>query len=335
MNEVKTSQEVIMKEAKTRKESIVSKANYLSNRQTSICGGMKGILTFLMAFVLFGFSSCSSCKSRENEPVPVDKAETDDPSTTLAQSDTTSPLLNRAKEIMKKVDLAMARLKEGRLDVDAQKTYVNTNDTVRTAEALVVMLRGALEVDKAQIAAQAMGKEARALLNNSAKGADNEGARVELGKVYKAADDVALEAMRVELDAMWMAAVMLIIEFNNYYNTDSNAADNALNEVSDDMAAVNKVYDEAQKLSGVATRDSSKLDKAWEAVRNTQKKACDMAVVIMSVMNGYEFWQQGENASALKKAVTAVITATRDIGILTQRETDDALEKCRVPREKK
>jgi hypothetical protein len=52
-----------MKEAKTGKESIASKANYLSNRQTFICGGggsMKGILTFLIAFVLFGFGSCKS-----------------------------------------------------------------------------------------------------------------------------------------------------------------------------------------------------------------------------------------------------------------------------------
>jgi hypothetical protein len=31
----------------------------------------------------------------------------------------------------------------------------------------------------------------------------------------------------------------------------------------------------------------------------------------------------------------AVITATRDIGILTQSEADDALEKCGFPREEK
>jgi hypothetical protein len=85
MNEVKTNQEVIMKEAKVGKESIASKANYPSNRQTFICGGMKGVLTLLIAFVLFGstFSSCSSCKSRESEPVPpVPEEEADNSSTT-------------------------------------------------------------------------------------------------------------------------------------------------------------------------------------------------------------------------------------------------------------
>jgi hypothetical protein len=250
--------------------------------------------------------------------VPVNEAKTDDPgttltqsgpTTTLAQSDTTSPLLNRAKEIMKKVELAMAQLKEGRLDVDAQKTNVNVGSAMDSAEALVAMLVGALKTDKAQIAAQAMGKEARVLLNNSAKGADNEKARVELGKVYKAADDVALEAMRVELDAMeamtnWVASVL---KMPGEYNEVEDAL-----TINKEVAEVEAALKEAQALADAATRDSSKLDKAWAAVRNTQKRGCDAVVVIVRLMNRTYVWQQEENASALKKAVMAMITEGGD-----------------------
>jgi hypothetical protein len=75
-----------MKEAKAGKESIASKANYLSNRQTFICGGMKGVLTLLIAFVLFGFSSC---KPRESKPASV--GVTGDPSIT-SSSASSSPV---------------------------------------------------------------------------------------------------------------------------------------------------------------------------------------------------------------------------------------------------
>jgi hypothetical protein len=91
-NEVKTNQEVIMKEAKTGKESITSKANYLSNRQTFIWGGggsMKGILTFLIAFVVFGFSSCKKSPRENESPVPVKEA--NDSSTTSSSASPVVP----------------------------------------------------------------------------------------------------------------------------------------------------------------------------------------------------------------------------------------------------